>query len=253
MKNAALTPVVSEAKIAAVDGDMNTSIFIYEDGTIDCTSSVTSVCERLQAYVLDRDGTLYRRVHAVSIMDEHQIVLQMRNGSIVYASDSRSARYDNLSQILEIGSATYYLYHDGKLFEEKDGKLEVAKTGILQILVDKNKLYAIDVESVGAEVGMKRLRHQQSNVRRIGEYRSFRFEWNEGDDTVKPCTEYTYKVEENKYICKERQDRQEVDHGEITGKCEDDYIFVYIPERDACVCEGIISSEGKCIISCPPG
>lgn len=47
--------------------------------------------------MLDYDGTLYRKVHAVSVMDDHQIVLQMRNGSIAYASETRSARYDNLS------------------------------------------------------------------------------------------------------------------------------------------------------------
>ena len=251
VESGAMTPVASEKKIAKVDGSMESLLFIYEDGTIACSSSLEAVCERLQEFALDRDGTLYRKVHDVLVMDERQIVLQMRNGSVAYASTARGARYDNLSYVLEIGAATYYLYHDGRLFEEKNGKLEVIKTGIQQILADKGKLYAIDAESVGAEVGMKRLRTQQNTQRRVGEYRSFRFEWNQDDSTADPCLEYTYKVSEGKYICKERQERQDVDHGEITGTCEDDFTFVYNDEQDACVCEGIVSLEGKCVEACP--
>lgn len=71
--------------------------------------------------MLDYDGTLYRKVHAVSVMDDHQIVLQMRNGSIAYASETRSARYDNLSQVLELGDSVFYLYHNQTLIEEHAG------------------------------------------------------------------------------------------------------------------------------------
>lgn len=44
-----------------------------------------------------KDGKLYRRMHAVSVMDEGQLALKMLNGSIAYVSASRSYRYDNLS------------------------------------------------------------------------------------------------------------------------------------------------------------
>lgn len=40
--------LVSKGKtIAAVDGDLNSTIFIYEDGTIDCDSDLNIVCDRL--------------------------------------------------------------------------------------------------------------------------------------------------------------------------------------------------------------
>ena len=70
---------------------------------------------------------------------------------------------------------TYVLHHNGTLIKEANEKTEVVKTGIFQILADGHRLYAVDAESADAEVGLKRLR---GTVRRIGEYRSFRFEWN---------------------------------------------------------------------------
>lgn len=246
MQRNSLSLVVKAKTIATVDGDMNSTIFIYEDGTIDCSSSLKTVCDSLQKFVLDYDGTLYRRVHAVSIMDDHQIALQMRNGSIAYASEARSARYDNLSQVLELGESTFFLYHNQTLIEERQGSLAVVKEGIQQILAAKGELYAVDNTSVYPDVGLRRLR---GTTRRIGEFRSFRFEWDEAVELADPCTEYTYAVELGKYVCKERKDRQEVDYGVITGRCTDGFRFTI----DACVCDGgrVVSLDGKCVDACP--
>lgn len=122
----------------------------------------------------------------------------------------------------------------------------MVKEGIQQILAARGELYAVDKDSVSPDVGLKRLR---GITRRIGEYRSFRFEWDEGVEIPDPCTEYTYRIEDGKYICAERKDLQEVDYGVITGRCANDFTFTL----DACVCDGgrAISLDGKCVETCP--
>ena len=253
-----LSEFKSAKRIAKVDGDLNTSLVFFEDGTFECGSDVGDLCERARRFLYAPDGRAYRRFHEVSFMDDSQIALKALNGSIAYASLAESHRYDNLSQFLRIGSSAFYLYHNQSVIQMMNGEFVQRYDGVQQILADGGVLYAVVWNSTRPDVGLVRLNETAGALatlgatkevtRRVGEYRSFRFEWNENLEMPEPCLEYTYEAEPGRYICQRRNDpQQEVDHGVITGECKNGFAFTL----EKCVCDRVINLDGTCIDACP--